>query len=173
MIWKGFLHTLSWLGSGLIWKVGNGKAIRMGLDPIVGLGLPFLLSLDLYEYLEDYGICTLDQARNLTSCAQNYWFSAANLDLEGEWKILWDNFNTGLEYGRIRLSDQCDSLLWSHNHYVGALTDAHGYECIVSTYYTEGRSPVLDILWELNIPKKMCCFIWLAVRNRILTWDKL
>ena len=82
VIWKGFLHTLSWLGNGLIWKVGNGRAIWLGLDPIVGLGSSFLLPLDLHEYLEDYGICTLDQARNLTSCAQNYWFSAADLDLE-------------------------------------------------------------------------------------------
>ena len=69
VIWKGFLHKLSSLGRGLIWKVGNGRAIRLGLDPIVGQGSSFLLLLDLREYLEDYGICTLDQARNLTSCA--------------------------------------------------------------------------------------------------------
>ena len=47
MIWKGFLLTLSWLGSGLIWKAGNGTTIRLGLDPIVGLGSSYLLPLDL------------------------------------------------------------------------------------------------------------------------------
>ena len=104
-------------------------------------------------------IYTLDQARNLTSSAHKYWFTAEDLDLEGEWNILSDNFIAGLEYGRIRLSDQCDSLLWSRDHYVGALTATHGYECIVSTYYTVIWSPVLDLLWELNIPKKICCFI--------------
>ena len=141
----------------------------MGLDPIVGQGSSFLLPLDLREYLEDYGICTLDQARNLTSCAQNYWFSAADLDLEGEWKILWDNYIAGLEYGKIRLSDLCDSLLWSHNNYVGVLTAAQGSECIASSYCSVGPSPVLHFIWDLNIPKKICCFIWLIVRNRIFT----
>ena len=44
VIWKGFILTISWLGSGLTWLVGNGSAIRIGLDPIVGLGSPFTLS---------------------------------------------------------------------------------------------------------------------------------
>ena len=114
MIWKGFLLTLSWLGSGLIWNAGNGTTIRLGLDPIVGLGSSFLLPLDLREHLEDYGICTLDQARNLTACAQSYWFTAAELDLQGEWKMKRDSYIEGLEYGRIHLSDSCDSLLWAY-----------------------------------------------------------
>ena len=173
MIWKGFLHTLPWLGGGLIWKVGNGRAIRLGLDPIIGQGSTFLLPLDLHEYLEDYGICTLDQAKNLTTYAHNYWFSVADLDLEGDWKTLWENYTAGMEYGRIRLSEHCDSLLWSHNQYVDVLTVAHGYECIVSSLCSVGQSPVLDLLWNLNIPKKNCCFIWLIVRNRILTWYQL
>ena len=69
MIWKDFLHTLSWFGSGLIWMVGSGKAIQVGLDSIVGLVSPFTLPLDLRDYLEDYGISMLDQARNLTKSA--------------------------------------------------------------------------------------------------------
>ena len=173
VIWKGFIHSLSWLGSGLIWKVGNGKAIWVGLDPIVGLGSPFTLPLDLWDYLEDYGISTLDQARNYSTGAQKYWFTAEELDLGGDWKLLWDNFTSGLEYGRIRLSEQNNSLLWSHDKYFGVLTVAHGYECIVSTNCTTDLSPVLDLLWKLNIPTKIRCFIWLLVRNRVLTWDKL
>ena len=173
MIWKGFLHTISWMGSGLIWKVGNRRAIRLGLDPIVGQGSSFLLPFDLREYLEDYGICTLDQARNHTSCAQSYWLSAIDLDLQGEWKMLWDSYIAGMEYGRIRLSDPCDSLLWSYNHYVCSLSAAQGYECIASSLCSVGQPPVLDLLWDFNIPKKIVCFIWLTVRNRILTWEQL
>ena len=36
VIWKGFLHTLSWVGCGLTWKVGNGEDIFVGIDPIMG-----------------------------------------------------------------------------------------------------------------------------------------
>ena len=44
VIWNGFLLTLSWLGSGLTWLVGKGLAVRIGIDPIVGLGSPFSLT---------------------------------------------------------------------------------------------------------------------------------
>ena len=145
----------------------------MGLDPIIGLGSPFTLPLDVRDYLEDYGISTLDQARNYSTGAQKYWFTGEDLDLGDDWKLLWDNFTSGLEYGRIRLSEQNDSLLWSHDKYFGVLTAAHGYECIVSTNCTTDLSPVLDLLWKLNIPTKIRCFIWLLVRNQVLTWDKL
>ena len=59
IIWRGYLQTIPWLGKGLIWQVGNGSAIRLGVDPIIGLGSTFLLPCDLRDYLEDYGICTL------------------------------------------------------------------------------------------------------------------
>ena len=84
MIWKGFIHTLSWLGRGLTWHVGNGASIRVGLDPIVGMGSPYSLPNDLWEYLEDYGILTLDQARNYSLDARHYWLTADDLDLGGD-----------------------------------------------------------------------------------------
>ena len=79
----------------------------------------------------------------------------------------------GLEYGIIRLSDHRDSLLWSHNNYVGPLTTTMGYECISSACCSEDQDPVLDILWTQNIPLKIACFNWLLDRDQILTWDQL
>ena len=84
ILWRGFVATLPWIGKGLIWNVGNGSAIRIGADPVVGLGSNFILPIDLREYLEDYGIVTLDHARNLTPSATNYWFTAEDLDLCNE-----------------------------------------------------------------------------------------
>ena len=104
----------------------------------MGQGSSFLLPLDLREYLEDYGISTLDQARNLTTFAQNYWFSVVDLDLDGDWKTLWENYIAGLEYGRIHFSENCDSLLWSHYQYVGVLTAAQRYECIIYSFCSVG-----------------------------------
>ena len=67
MIWKGFLHTLSWLRCGLTWQVGNGEDIRIDIDPIMGTEALMILPQELRDYLEDYGIVTLAQARNYTS----------------------------------------------------------------------------------------------------------
>ena len=36
MIWKGFIHTISWIGCGLARKVGNSEDIRVGIDLIMG-----------------------------------------------------------------------------------------------------------------------------------------
>ena len=83
---------------------------RVGLDPIIGIGSPYALPCDLREYLEDYGIVTLDQARNYTPEARHYWLTADDLDLGGEWKCLWNDYISGLEYGRIRLKSRKDSL---------------------------------------------------------------
>ena len=58
-IWKGFINIISWLGCGLIWMVGDGNSIRVGLDPIAGMDTCFTLPGDLRDYLEDYGIISL------------------------------------------------------------------------------------------------------------------
>ena len=29
------------------------------------------------------------------------------------------------------------------------------------------------LLWDKDLPKKISCFIWLALRNKILTWENL
>ena len=77
------------------------------------------------------------------------------LDLGGEWKILWDNFIRGLEFSRIRLTDKRDSLLWSQNNYVGPLTAEKGYDCILSVSHSDLLEPDLAFLWKQKIPLKI------------------
>ena len=84
VIWKGFISCITWLGSGLTWHVGNGESIKVGLDPIIGMGSSFSLPRDLRDYLEDFGITSLAQARNYSPNARSYWISTADLDLGGE-----------------------------------------------------------------------------------------
>ena len=133
------------------------------------MGSSFTLPRDLRDYLEDYGIFSLAQARNQTPFASGYWFSTEELNLVGEWKALWDNLIRGLDYGRIHLSDHNDSLIWSHKNYVGPLIAAEGYDCIFSDSSSEIHEPVLEFIWTLNIPLKIAFFTWLLTRDRILT----
>ena len=89
------------------WKVGNGKRIRLGVDPIAGMNSSFVLSKGLMDYLIDFRISTLDQARNLGvgTNSQTYWLSAADLDLRGISKEQWTDYVKGLSHGCIRLKD--------------------------------------------------------------------
>ena len=66
-----------------MWRVGNGLNVRIGIDLIVSINAPYLLPADLREYLADYGITHLTQAQNLDfgSHCENFWYSAANLNL--------------------------------------------------------------------------------------------
>ena len=92
-IWMGFIITLNWIGQGLIWHVGQGTEVRLGVDPIVGLGSSYILPFELRTYLEDYGINTLAQALNHET---GLWFTAEELELCEEWSILWSTYTRGL-----------------------------------------------------------------------------
>ena len=59
---NGFIWYLSWITSEMGWKAGNGKRIRLGTDSISGKISSYLLSEELQEYLNDYGINTLNHA---------------------------------------------------------------------------------------------------------------
>ena len=98
IIWKGFINIISWLGRGLIWMVGDGKNIRIELDPIAGLDSCFLLPRDLCDYLEYYSITSLIHARNYSLGTPSYWLTASDLDLGGDWHHIWNNYIKGLEH---------------------------------------------------------------------------
>ena len=80
---NGFIRILSWITCKLGWKVGNGLKIRLGVNPIVGLDASYILSLDLRDYLADYGISFLAQVHRQDGTSQgfNCWYSASDLDL--------------------------------------------------------------------------------------------
>ena len=44
--------------------MGDGVSIKLGVDPIFGLKSHFLLSDDIFSYVNDYGISNLSQAHN-------------------------------------------------------------------------------------------------------------
>ena len=84
MIWNGFLNTLSWLGKFLAWHVGNGQDILVGVNPIIGTHSLSDLPLGLRDYLDDFGIVSLNHAHNSLPGLHNYWYSAKDLDIEGD-----------------------------------------------------------------------------------------
>ena len=52
--------------------------------------------MDLRAYLCDYGITTLQHARNPLIDAQAYWMSVDDLKLGGDWKIEWNSYISSL-----------------------------------------------------------------------------
>ena len=173
VIWNGFLHTLSWLGKCLAWHVGNGQNIVVGVDPIIGTHSLSDLPLGLRDYLKDFGIVSLNHAQNTLPGLHKYWYTTEDLDIVGEWKLAWDNYIRCLEQGRICLNPFVDSLVWNHNKHNGNVTAELVYDLIVLSTSPLNCSKLHAFLWSCNIPLKIRCFIWLALANKILTWDNL
>ena len=115
IIWNGFLKTISQLGRCLCWKVADGRDVHIGTDPIASIHDIHFFPTDLRDCFCDYGITTLQHARNPQNNAQAYQLSTDDLKLGGDWKIVWNSYISSLQQGGIHLSDKAHSLLWSFN----------------------------------------------------------
>ena len=86
--------------------MGNGRLGQVGIDPVVGLNQHLCLSQSLIDYLQDFGIQTLSQARigcDL-STFRSYLFSAKDLDLSGDLNLEWERYVSSLYSVGLHLS---------------------------------------------------------------------
>ena len=76
--WDGFVCSLTWNDRKLGWKVGNGRKIILGVDPVACQNSSFLLSGDLRDYLEDYNLLTLIDVsfEDVITQMHSYWLSS-------------------------------------------------------------------------------------------------
>ena len=152
--------------------MGNGDNVHIGIDPIIGIPDSFTWPTGFREFLEDLDIITLSQARNILLGSQ-YWYSVEDLCVIGEWKLSWDTFTRSLEFGGIRLHSRSDSLMWAYNKFDGSVSTKLVYDNIVANSSPPTGSRVLKHIWSGTLPRKVSCFIWLALMNKLLTWDNL
>ena len=99
--------------------------------------------------------------------------SADDLYLGGSYCALWDNFIKEIQGASICLTDSPDALYWSHNNSHGSPSASAAYDCIVGAHSSPPVTLVDSVLWNRNLPSKISCFIWLTLRDKILTWVNL
>ena len=56
---------------------------------------------------------------------------------------------------------------------LGMVTAKKAYELIVSENLPRANHGILTQVWHFNIPRKIKCFIWLALNGKINNWDNL
>ena len=143
--------------------------IQLGIDPIIGVQSYTELPFDFRDYLEDLGISTLSQAQNVLLGQHSYWYTTDDLNIAGDWKVLWEEFTSNLEGARIRLNSCSDRLVWDYNHVNGSVIANLIYDSIVYASSPPIGCPLLALVWSGIMPLKISCFIWLTLENKILT----
>jgi hypothetical protein len=85
----------------------------------------------------------------------------------------WDSYCRALSGSGIYLQDRDDELYWTSDDKSGILTVKNVYRAIATITWQQPIGGWRKYFWTWNIALKIIFFLWLALENKILTWDTL
>lgn len=99
------------------------------------------------------------------------WKSATQLELQVDLADEWNKYTQDLKHGAIMLNQEKDELTWSRNKDMGVYTAKLEYAAKKDDEEVRDNKWWWKKVWKLNSPLKTRIFFWLAMSNKILTWD--
>lgn len=132
-MWWGFMKIFHCFKNDLIWQVGTGELICVGIDPIIGMEDHYTLPSSITRYLQILGLSTLNKiylCRNGVEDSTK-WMSASDLGLSGYLARAWDAYILNLNSVGVRLNQDLDQLVWGGNPASGFVTAKSAYSRIV------------------------------------------
>jgi hypothetical protein len=120
-------------------------------------------------------ICYLYQATAQTSLGfvTNHWKSSVDLEFSGNLAAEWNVYCRALILAGIQLHSKEDSLIWIGGDLSGLITIGNFYNALAKEYWLTPITGWRKQIWSWDIAYKLKLFIWLALENKILTWDNL
>jgi hypothetical protein len=111
------LNSYQLIAEWIAWKPGDGRSIRLGEDPVIGLSSQSFLTKELLQFIWDKGIYYLFQVHSTpgSSFSLSIWKSVEDLNMEGALVVEWNDFIKALNKYGIFLSNSSDELNWSWN----------------------------------------------------------
>jgi hypothetical protein len=173
--WKNLLKYVHLLTNWLSWSPGLGHSVQLGRDRILGLGNSSYLSQNLLFILKQKNITLLYQARgiNWSGFISSQWKESDELGLTKEVTEEWELFRRALIGSGVFLQDKADELKWIGGDNSRLLFVKNVYDALITTIWTQPIGRVEVFILEMGFILKDKTFIWLAVANKILTWDNL
>lgn len=173
-LWKETVESFKVIEQGLAWKIGNGRNLKIGLDPWVGCNEKYSLSPGLIRHLESKSIFTLNQVENegQSSMWGQAWKDGEDLGMNHRWWNEWNSYIQELIRSNFWLKDSPDSLIWAHCE-TGEYTPKCGYKFIMSRKGWGDPEWWSKHLWKLKCPAKARLFFWCLLKRKIPTWDIL
>jgi len=173
--WKGLVSSIPVILHWLVWIPGNGMEIRIGSDKVLGLGDRSLLSCDLRSHLRLNNFTQLAHILKQPGgrALPDNWLDSGDLNLSDPSAAEWNLHISALKEAGITLSSRPDSLRWAGGDSTGNLTVRNLYDALLKQKYLAVDRSWFSLIWRWDIPLKIKLFIWLAGKEKSLTWDML
>ena len=173
IVWKALVDAFLLVGNWTTWKIRNGRTIGLGEDPQIEADANYKLTGGLLEnihskgyfYLMDVG---LQGVKNLWN---KNWKSMVEQDLHGAPDEEWEHYVSSLTLASIRLAKKVGKLCWSKNMTIRDYTAKLGYATKVEVELLEDKKCWRAVVLKLYSPLKTKIVMWLALANKLLTWD--
>ena len=123
------LWSFDLIGKFLIWNVGNGVNVRIGMDPWVGCKWRHTLPSSLVDNLHNVGLFALSDigCPDLYLLDNQEWFTTASIGLTDQFDIIcWNEYVGLLKTSHVRLTGDEDFLIWNQSK-SGKYTPKTGY----------------------------------------------
>jgi hypothetical protein len=139
------------------------------------LGDRSYLSQTLLSFLRQKNITLLFQARGplVKNPYSAHWIRSNELGITGELAEEWEHYRKALIGSGAFIQDKVDELMWTGGDNSGFLSVKNAYNALLSTLRMQPVGGWRLKLWKWDLPLKIKLFIWLAVENKILSWDNL
>ncbi|XP_073355154.1 uncharacterized protein [Aegilops tauschii subsp. strangulata] len=160
-LWKGILWAIKAAKIGFSWKVGNGKSVRFWEDRWTGNATLATSCWELYNIANTTNV-SISEVWDGVTLKINFrrCFSP---DMLTAWNELFCVVKD------LSLNDCEDTIIWD--------LEPKGIYTVKSYYnFVNFRGVVPDniiLIWKANVPQRIQIFLWLLVRNKLLTRDNL
>eukprot|EP01018_Ginkgo_biloba_P023075 Gb_32325 [translate_table: standard] len=142
IVWKVVVLAFPLVGRWLVWRVGIGRRVCLGLDP--------------------WAVDT-----DLSSVWSQEWKSVVALGLRGGDEEKWELYISSLKRSHVRIKDSSDALLWSKNLASGHYSPKGGYKALCEVDNLEEPQWWWLDIWKFKCPLKTKIFMQLAIRNKV------
>lgn len=149
--------------------------IRVGVDPILGMEDSYLLPSVLIQYLQVIGLNTLNKIHYFRAGDDGsaVWLSARDLGLSGYLARTWESYINNLNSAGVKLNLDSDQIIWGGNPSTGIVTAKSAYCRILQDKLIFPQDWWYKSLWKWSVPLKFKCLMWLALQNKLKTWENL
>ena len=126
---KAVICAFDIIGNNLVWKIGIGASVCLGLDPWVGCKWRHLLPSFFIDKFHSVGVFSLKDigVPGLIPLMEQGWLLADQLGLDDHQDaIVWNGYLSILKRSHVRLTNDNDVLVWNLSKY-GLYTPKEGY----------------------------------------------